>query len=519
MADRYGRPMEPILDEGYVPQVRPHYRVEGNRLFFLISRRPTFEMSDADLRLFLEIDGKRTMASITRGEKVSIDRIRRWYESDILELVPPTERLSKPHLVVVEPHMDDAVLCAGGRLLHRRGRARITILSVVKYSNFTTYWHLKRDFLDIDAVTSLRLKESGLAAALLGADHRWLDWKDAPLRFYPGDKWSAENLERTAKAANSFLDFSPDPEEVSILEKKLHSELELLKPDELWIPMGLGPHIDHRTVRSACVRMLAGAPERFAETDVQMYEDLPYNEPDHAVRIRDAYMLEGTRISRCTEDITDVFEEKLRIISVFASQFKRSFMEPLIRRCAEKAAPTGSGKLHEAYFPVDRPIAQPRESALAPNKWELDLIRGRAKALFKTRTAYRHIIVIATPSANLGRLRTDGERLLSMFPNCGMTLYAPGKTAWQIGDDDRQQIDVEEIGDGIADWIRAALRAICRARTPVVILWRDSGRRTEGWKGWARNALELSFRRIVFARSLGDFCLVLEEENRGLDRP
>jgi len=32
-------------------------------------------------------------------------------------MIPPTERGSAPHLVVIEPHMDDAALSVGGRLL------------------------------------------------------------------------------------------------------------------------------------------------------------------------------------------------------------------------------------------------------------------------------------------------------------------------------------------------------------------------------------------------------------------
>jgi hypothetical protein len=71
--------------------------------------------------------------------------------------------------------MDDAVLSAGGRLLHRRGRCRITILSALKWSNHTSYLHLKRNFLNVREVTELSLQESALVARLLGAEHRCLD--------------------------------------------------------------------------------------------------------------------------------------------------------------------------------------------------------------------------------------------------------------------------------------------------------------------------------------------------------
>jgi hypothetical protein len=82
--------------------------------------------------------------------------------------------------------MDDAVLSAGGRLFHRRGQCRITLLSVVKWSNFTSYLRLKQNFLNVREITDLRQQESELAASLLGADHYCLDWTDAPLRFASG---------------------------------------------------------------------------------------------------------------------------------------------------------------------------------------------------------------------------------------------------------------------------------------------------------------------------------------------
>jgi hypothetical protein len=67
------------------------------------------------------------------------DRLLRWREAAILELIHPIASPAGPHLVVIEPHMDDAVLSVGRRLVHRRGRCRITILSVVKWSTFTSY--------------------------------------------------------------------------------------------------------------------------------------------------------------------------------------------------------------------------------------------------------------------------------------------------------------------------------------------------------------------------------------------
>jgi LmbE family N-acetylglucosaminyl deacetylase len=491
--------------------------VQGNHLFFLISRRPAADLSDKDLGIFRKIDGKKTVTDIAQGEMSTIERLREWFEADILEMIPPAERVSAPHLVVIEPHMDDAALSVGGRLLHRRGRNRITILSVVKYSNFTSYWDLKRDYLNVDTVTALRLQESDLAARLLRAEHRCLDWTDAPIRFLPADRWSVEDLKRILPTVYSYMEISPDSRDVAILKEKLRSELERLAPDEIWIPMGLGSHIDHRTVRSACVGMLAEASGRLAKAPVSMYEDLPYNRESLALQIQKAFASHGTNLLRSTEDVTDAFDEKLRIISVYASQFKRSYMEPLIKECAERAERSAQGRLAEVYYRVEGRLAQPDESSLAPNRDELETFRRRVRSLAKKPKEHRRIVVLATPSANLGRWRTDCDRLLASFPNSKITLYTSRETAWQVVAPSHACINVVVIQDGIAGWIREVLKAGIQARTVVVILWWGAGRKHRGWKGNVLDGVASFLRKTVFARSLGDLCLLLEEEIRNND--
>src|SRR5208283_4807687 len=128
-----------------------------------------------------------------------------------------------------------------------RGRCRITIISVVKWSNFTSYLTLGRDFMNVREITDLRQQESALAAKLLGAEHHCLGWADAPLRFCPGEQWSLATAERFSREPQIFTNFVPDPRDVSLLAEQLMQLLNILAPDELWFPMGLGNHTDHRT--------------------------------------------------------------------------------------------------------------------------------------------------------------------------------------------------------------------------------------------------------------------------------
>ena len=115
----------------HVPQVRPHNQRRDRDIFFMISRRPLLELSVEEVPLYDSIDGRKTVAELEEMQAGARDRLLRWHEAAIVELIPPITSPARPHLVVIEPHMDDAVLSAGGRLLHRRGRCRITILSEI----------------------------------------------------------------------------------------------------------------------------------------------------------------------------------------------------------------------------------------------------------------------------------------------------------------------------------------------------------------------------------------------------
>lgn len=506
-----------------VPQVRPHYQRHGRNIFFMISRRPLLELSPEEIPLYDSIDGRKTVAELEEMHPGCADRLLRWREAAVVELIHPTPSPARPHLVVIEPHMDDAALSAGGRLLHRRGRCRTTILSVVKWSNFTSYLLLKRNFLSVRDVTDLRQQESALAAKILGAEHRCLDWTDAPLRFWPADFWSPAIVERFSDVSQAFVKLFPNPKEVSLLAGQLMKELTSLAPDELWIPMGLGDHVDHRTTRSACLLMLAQAREQFASLPIVMYEDVPYaNIAGHGAQIRVALAECGTRLVRATEDITDVFEEKLRVVSLYASQFKLSFMEPTIRGLAEREG-GGAGKLAEAYYRLEGEVYLPLESHLSREWFGLAALQTEMRMLLMDRTKCHCLTVIALPSSHLGKWKTDTESLLAAFPNAELNVYASEDVAWQAGEGEVGRLKLKVVRGGWSGWLGVMWRELLRFRTPTVVLWR--GAYGVGLQQRFKKVIKMSvklvngliksllpFRQVLFAKTLRDFCGVLNEQ-------
>jgi hypothetical protein len=77
-----------------------------------------------------------------------------------------------------------------------------------------------------------------------------------------GRKSWCENIDTLAPCSQVRL--TSNQKEVAALAEELTQCVTMLEPDELWIPMGLGHHVDHRLTRSACLRMLADARGRLS---------------------------------------------------------------------------------------------------------------------------------------------------------------------------------------------------------------------------------------------------------------
>jgi LmbE family N-acetylglucosaminyl deacetylase len=144
----------------------------------------------------------------------------------------------------ISPHLDDvAFSCAGGLLARVDSGARVVVCTVFsKGAPARAYAQRRRE------------DQKALIAA--GAECVHLDFEDAPAR---------ENLEASFRAL--VLDPKVRPALVRRIERAISEQIRQIKPDEVWLPIGIGGHIDHRTVFAA--RAAAGGLTRF-------YEDRPY---------------------------------------------------------------------------------------------------------------------------------------------------------------------------------------------------------------------------------------------------
>ncbi|MFP5245202.1 MAG: PIG-L deacetylase family protein, partial [Thermoanaerobaculia bacterium] len=467
---------------------------------FLISRRPTLTLREDETALFDALENGVPLAELDEA------RMRAWQEAGVVELIPRHATSGRP-LVAIEPHMDDIALSIGGRLLQRRGQQSIVLLACTRESNVSCYWSLGRDFFDVAQVTALRQAESELAAEFAGGTLRVLDRPDAPLRFQPADKWTPDSFLRMHDALAPFLGFAPQTEDVRSLAEQIAAEVLPLEPGELWIPLGLGGHVDHRLTRDACLTMIAEHWERFASTPILLYEDHPYSVyfPHQLEDVIRAFAKRGVTLTPDVVDIGATFDEKIRFVSIYASQFKGRAMEPNLRKRALTAG--GGAMLAERAHRLEAKPVLPPESELAPDSAYLRTIAAQLEQL--KRENLQSLTIIC--GAALGPWPVLGRILTEAFPHATITLHVRHAQRWETESWTHPRVRVR------------GMRALRPFAGPAILVrfapwkiedrWREQILKTPlpWWSRVFHAVLRALFGVKVECRHLGDVCALIAE--------
>jgi LmbE family N-acetylglucosaminyl deacetylase len=147
----------------------------------------------------------------------------------------------------------------------------------------------------------------------------------------------------------------------------LRREIARLEPQKLYLPLGIGNHVDHQLCRQVGVRLLAESrrwvmPGPEYSGIVTFYEDFPYAWWNGFQHLNDlppmafAELPSGVGLMPEYADIADQLERKITGINLYASQMDRLFngtqeMARQVRAYARKIALLdGSGGAAERYW-------------------------------------------------------------------------------------------------------------------------------------------------------------------------
>lgn len=176
---------------------------------------------------------------------------------------------SHGRLLVVSPHLDDAVLSCGLLLAAHPTAVVCTVLTAPPEKNMITEWDRNSGFADAFEAILARKAEDVRALTLLGASLIHLPFRDAQYKSPPSHDALIAALQQT---------------------------LSQVKPGTVLIPMGLH-HPDHAMVADACL----AAVQRFKHLPVHAYEDVPYRKIAGAVQNRLRALMERGFIANPAE--------------------------------------------------------------------------------------------------------------------------------------------------------------------------------------------------------------------------
>ena len=436
---------------------RPHLRLEGRDLFFMISRRPLTALAEAELPVWQALDGAPTVAALRARLGPGCDAaVASLWARELCELAESGWPAGRRRVLVFEPHSDDAALSVGATMWQRRHACEFTVVTMGGRSNFTSYYYLGRDHFDAAEVSALRAAEGELFTRTLGGRYLPLPQDEAPLRYH-GGPWTLEWFQRHRGSISAFDNHRSGEAELAAWKASARAVILANPAEELWFPLGVGTHTDHELTRNALLDLLIEEPALAAGAELRLFQDAPYDGhfPHHTAAILASLERCGAVLVREPQDVAAAFPWKLRAVSAFASQFKRSAVEADLTRSAEAAAGGQGGRVEALYRLVRRPTSrEPLETWV-----DAEVVKAAAPRFLpwirSLRRARRLRLLLLMPA---GRFKEDVELLLRIFPRAEVDVYATPPCTPEIEAFSSPRVRLHQVRRGGAAWALLALR-------------------------------------------------------------
>ena len=483
----------------------PHFRFQGDSLFFLISKRPFAVLTPAEQNLWNAIENEATIAELVARLGASAgEDIRRLEAVNVVRVLTPAPSVKRPRVMVIEPHMDDAALSVGGLMLQRRAECEFLLVTVATQSVATSYRGIDRDFFDVQTISNLRKAESEIVARMVWGRHIPLGLTEATLRYNP-QNWTLDWFQRHEQAVWAYLEHGAGQGELELWTATIAKAMEDFEPEEIWMPLGIGLHVDPQLTRHACLNILRTNPKLVEQRLCRFFQDVPYaaNFPHHTAIVVEAMRGAGVKLEEERVDVADVKQEKRRLLEVYLSQWKTDVIWRRVENCSN-ALGGPPGCFNELWYRVTaapaEDIAMIDTSAMKEPIYRV--ARDLVPWLRRNRNARRIGVLLAAP---MGRWADDLHYLLDCFPNAQFEVHMQTKFAGHAEMFTSPRVEVRLGGDRWRWIVGDALTTILGRRLPLVII---AGRQREKHGRWlSRFSL---FSDPVVAQTMSDFIQALQ---------
>lgn len=485
------------------PVRRPHFVEREGDLFFLESRRPFRRLTSAERTVWSRADGATRMGSVTGGEAQLQSALEALERDEILDVIEPVTSTRRRRILVIEPHMDDAVLSVGGTMWQQRRTCFFTVATMAGESNFTSYYYSEREYFDPKVVSALRKAESAHVMRMLGGRHLALPHLEAPLRCRSGT-WSRDWYASHTKLVDSSILRAPSSRETEEWASSIRSLLTAEDFDEVWIPIGIAAHVDHELTRNAALTVLIEDVDVAHGATVLLYAEVPYlgDAPDRPKVLEDVFTDAGARLVSQRISVAESMPTKQRLVNVFGSQFKPKHMSPRVLRAAHVAAPDGDPS--ELFWRVDAPPGSVDPVALHAGRLRVESLAPRLAAWIARNRGQRRVRVLCGDPIPRGI--DDMTRLGAAFPDATLEVHVRS-SQWPEGES-HPRLHIENVEAGSMAWPRR-ITSLVGSTDPVLIL---TGLEHKPWHHLVGSALVRA--DTCVATTISDTVLALDAETR-----
>jgi LmbE family N-acetylglucosaminyl deacetylase len=486
---------------------RPQFGLRGDSLYFLISKNPFAVLTPAEQNLWNALEKEATVGELEAQLGAPADEaIRHLVALRVAELLTPPPPGKRRRVMVIEPHMDDAALSVGGLMLQRRAECEFLLVTVATQSMASPYRGSHRDYFDVQTISNLRKAESEIVARLLWGHHIPLGLVEATLRYNP-QKWNLDWFKRHDQAIYAYLEHASaaGSGELELWTSTIAKAIEDLQPEEIWMPLGIGVHVDHQLTRHACLNILRTNPKLVEDRVCRFFQDVPYaaNFPHHTAAVVKALRDAGVELEEERVEISDVKQEKLHLLDVYQSQWKTKIIWVRVEACSKGlgGTPESFGELwYRVTAAPTKDIDMIDTSATRESIYRV--ARDVAPWLRRNRNARKIGIVLAAP---MGRWADDLKYLLDCFPNAQFEVHTQTKFAGHAEMFTSPRVEVRLGGDRWRWILGDALTTTVGRQLPLVII---TGREREKHGQWLARFGLLS--DPVVAATMSDFVQALQ---------
>jgi len=458
---------------------RPHFQLRGKSLYFMVSSRPQRELSANEADIWSAIQNPVSLSDLCEQfpEHVVNDVIADFWRSELCEWVEQDFSALRRRVLVIEPHADDAVLSVGGVMWQRRHECHYVVATMASRSNFTSYFTLVRDYFKVDRVMDIRRKESALFTQMIGGTYLEGGLTDIVLRYHDAD-WTLDYYKSHRMSISIATSRAATEDECKRWMATVCRLVAQTPSDEIWIPLG-SPHSDHALTMNACIAAFVAHPELIAGRLVRVYQDVPYATrfPNFTDEMTAAFGFAGIEMAPEVVPIGDVMEQKLRLISLYASQFKMHTMSGDVKACALTHEPAQA--YSELLWSIKSWPRQLSTRGIAAVSGIDTQQENSAKAwLARNRMASRVRLLLLMPT---GQWREDFKKLGEMFPDARFDIYGSPEAVVEVNEIQSDRVTVRQVGNGAKAWVSLCLKLVASRSMPSLFF---AGERRLGVAKW-----------------------------------